>query len=691
MTVAAAILILLVSLVVASTWVTNQQLRQLLINQGLQTTDSLAERSVLALLYHSPENVEASVQTALSLKGVASVGIYTEDGGSLYTSGEPEAPDQIDIALVQKLEHSYIYKEDSQFWYYIAPVRIKTSKDSLDAILFDQEVDEGHKNLGYVYVIGSKTSLDTIQTGIMVSNLMITLLIGLLLLFAIQFSIRRLVLPLERMTNVMKKAERGDYVPEIDIQGPIEIHHIGGAYNRMISALSERDRTLREQNVKLEKQAIHDHLTGLLNRNGFEQALVEAIRECNEDNAEHAFCYMDLDKFKAVNDNCGHNAGDLLLQNVCKILSRHIRKDFDVLARVGGDEFTLILKNCPLDKAEKIGSAICKDVDQYRFMWGDRFFSIGVSIGIVPLKAPLPDIQDVLKVADSACYHAKEEGRGRVHLIQPGETKISPMSDGIEIIKRIDECLEHDLFDLFCQPANITGEKTVVSEEICEILLRIPCLDDSKYMMPGNFMPLAERYDRQIDIDRWVISRTFSLLQEHTRLFSRFDVFCINLSTASLLDESIISFIEAQLAIYEIKASSICFDVEETDMINNLHMASQFFESVKKSGCRIAIDDYTANTVSTSNLQNLEIDYLKIDPAIIHDLSDNIVTPYIIRSINEIAHLMGMKTVAKHVDKIEIVDELAALGVDYVQGHCLQQPVALLTLDNPGDENAITG
>lgn len=683
-------LVLLVSLIIASTWVTNRQLRQLLINQGMQTTASLAESSVLALLYHSPENADAAVKAALSLQGVAAVTIYTDSGVPLLHAGKPAAPENLAVQDLAQQDQPRIHHEDDVFWYYLAPVIIENSHDDIDSVLFKPQTTDRKRHLGYVYVVGSKTSLDRIKAGILLSNASIALVIGLVLLYTIQLSIRRLIQPLDRITDVMKKVEQGDFVPEANIQGPLEIHHITGAYNRMIKALTDRDRELRNQNIRLEKQAIEDHLTGLINRVGFEQALKIAIEECQTLGLQHALCYMDLDKFKIINDTCGHNAGDILLQNVSSIFRRHIRKDSDTLARVGGDEFTLLLKNCPIEKARMIGEAICRDIEDYRYKWGEQIFSIGVSIGIVPLDEHAASCQDVLKLADSACYLAKEHGRGRVHVIQADNENLKSLTDTAQIARRIEECLDHDLFEFFCQPLTSLNSPSAGGERLCELLLRIP-LEEKKFLLPGSFMPVAERYNMEKRIDRWVVRKTLEYLAQHAEFANRFDVFSINITSNSMLDDGFIRFLEDVFAEFTLKPERLCLEIIETDIINNLDRTGRLFAQAHRLGYRIAIDDFNISAASTGNLQNMKIDYLKIDGSIINDIKTNPVKHQIVKSINEIARLLGMKTVAKHIENAELVNDLAALGVDYAQGYALMKPVPIAMLDKPAGDYAITG
>ena len=419
-TVASGIVLLLIALVLASIWVSDQQVRKVLIEQGMQVTSNLARSTSLALLYDSPNNVKDAIKSTLAFPGVVSADIYKPDRSLFYCSvvdgthevkHERHGKNFINVSAAEG-----IIDEDESNWYFFAPVSVESDDQSMQDELFVSQSSKKENLIGYVFITISKESLNAIDRGILLSNSVIVFVIGLLLLFALKKIIIRLTKPLYSISSVMKNAEQGVYASHVDVDGPEEFRHIAGAYNRMIGVLADRDEILRKQNVRLEKQAIHDHLTGLMNRIGFERSLELAIEESEISESHHALCYMDLDKFKIVNDSCGHNAGDDLLKNICKIFNKHIREDSDVLARVGGDEFSLILKNCSLEKARDICVEICKDVSDYRFVCNEQVFSVGVSIGVALLDAKAGAIHDIVSKADNACYVAKEKGRGQVYV-----------------------------------------------------------------------------------------------------------------------------------------------------------------------------------------------------------------------------------------------------------------------------------
>lgn len=438
-TVAIGMTALLVSLIFASTWVSDRQVRKVLIEQGKQAAVNLSKNSSLALLYDSPDNAKAAVQSAKAFPGVKHINIYRTDESLFYCSEMPDdsmvhetspendtdtmknnhdadsmSDEALNLKHIKPSAKPQIISEDDYNWKFFTPISIKAENQSIQDQIYGSSLEDAQQIIGYVVITSSKDSLKNISRGILLSNALIALVIGLLILLVLQKTIKRLTQPLYAISSIMQKAEQGEYIQHINSAGPTEVHHIASAFNRMIGALSERDETLRKQNLRLEKQANHDHLTGLMNRIGFEQSLILAMDESHSLHVNHALCYMDLDKFKAVNDNCGHNAGDELLNILSDIFRRHTRKNTDTLARVGGDEFALILRNCTVNKARSICENICQEIADYRYNCKGQTFSVGVSIGIVEIDESSDSFETVVSQADKACYLAKEKGRGQV-------------------------------------------------------------------------------------------------------------------------------------------------------------------------------------------------------------------------------------------------------------------------------------
>lgn len=679
-TVATGIIFLLVSLIFASTWVSDQQIRQMLIQQGKQATSNMANNSSLALLYDSPENAETAIQSILSFPGVNCIDIYKADFSLFYSSDKDLATEATgikpDFSVIKNITEPRILSENKHTWKFIAPVSIKARNQSMQEQLFSDQINDQQQLIGYIIITSSKDSLTTISDGILLSNSVIAFVIGLLLLLALQKTIIRLTQPLYSISSVMQKTELGKNVSRINENGPQEVQHITSAFNSMITALAERDEKLQKQNINLEKQAVRDHLTRLINRVGFEQSLKTAIEECSTLEVQHALCYMDLDKFKIVNDSCGHGAGDELLKNISEIFKHHIRKDNDILARVGGDEFALILKNCSLEKARSIGENICRDVKNYRFKWNSNVFSIGVSIGIIQLNKNTGDIQDVISKVDSACYTAKEKGRDQVFITDADDSKLIKPGSETQIAKQVIDHIENNKFKLLCQ--KIKPLKSEVKAKLhYEIFFQMTG-SDGKPVPKHKVLSAAERYNLMNRVDQWVITQTLKQLNKNRAFIDNLATCTIDISASSLNNEQFISFIEGQLNIFEIPPDIICFSITETTTINNISNAIQFTNSIHKLGCRVALNDFVSNSSSFSYIKKMNFDYLKIHGDFFKGFANNQVNQVIVKSINDIAHILNIETIAEHIDDTESLNELINfnIGIDFAQGKAIAEPVS---------------
>ncbi len=679
LTVACGFLLLLFFTIYASSWVSNQQVRQVLIKQGLQISENLARNSRLALLYESPENATNAVQSTLAFPDVVSVSIHKLDKSILYRS-EHEHEHNLEPSLYDSLVMSgpQLIFEDEINWQFIAPVLTTPPGELMDEQLF-KSIDAVKDHLiGYVVVTSSKERLNATREGILYSNLTIGAFIGFFLLMLLQITIKRLTQPLYSISKIMQEAGTNERMSLVDTTGPLEIQNIAKSYNRMVKTLEERDEKLRNQNDFLEYQAVHEHLTGLINRVGFEQALTLAITESKAVHSSHALCFMDLDKFKIVNDSCGHNAGDELLQNVSEIFKHHIRKDSDTLARVGGDEFAIIFKNCTTDKAKAICDDICNDIKNYRFHWEDNVFSIGVSIGVTLFNENTLDVEDAVSKADNACYIAKERGRGQVYVAQIDDVDLKDLSGETQIASRIIEHLENDKFELYSQLIQPLSEKELSAPQF-EILLRMHD-EKGQSISPDKFIAAAERYDLMTRIDHWVISNTLRQLNKAKNVISARCLCSINISLSSINDELFIGFLKSELKKYEVPSENICFELTESVVSRHTLKSKRFIQSVHELGCRIVLDDFVSNSSSFSQIKNMNIDYLKIQGDFFKDISNNPVNFAMAKSINEIAHILNIQTIAEHIEDNESLKEVVKLGIDHAQGFLIDKPSPLSEL-----------
>jgi len=424
---------------------------------------------------------------------------------------------------------------------------------------------------------------------------------------------------------------------------------------------------------QLSYQASHDALTGLINRREFDRQLEVSLRGSQKTGSQHTLCYMDLDQFKIVNDTCGHIAGDRLLKQLSQVLVNDVR-DNDIFARLGGDEFGLLLEGCSLDKAELIVEKIRKTVKEFRFSWEDKNFELGISIGIVPVTKDSASITELLSEADAACYVAKGLGRNRVHKYHYGDTELVKHKSEMQWVSRIQSALDEDRFVIYCQTIQpILCENRRYSE----VLVRM--LDENgDVILPGAFIPAAERFCLMSDIDRKVIQKVLVHLQNMS--VNEDAYFTINLSGQSVGDESMLNFIVDNINKYKIDPSLICFEITETAAVANLDSARIFIDRLHELGCQFSLDDFGSGLSSFTYLKNLDVDFLKIDGSFVRDIAHDPVDYAMVSSINQIGHLMGIKTIAEFVEDKDILDRLKSIGVDFVQGYYIDTPHPLVNL-----------
>ncbi|HVS03711.1 MAG TPA: EAL domain-containing protein [Thermoanaerobaculia bacterium] len=412
----------------------------------------------------------------------------------------------------------------------------------------------------------------------------------------------------------------------------------------------------------------HDPLTGLLNRRQLEGELDAALAAVRSDGRHHVFCYLDLDEFKVVNDTCGHVAGDELLRQLAALLSSQVREG-DVLSRLGGDEFGVLLSDCSLENARRIADKLCRTVRQHRFEWEGRACDVGVSIGVVGVDAASGSLAQVLSAADAACYVAKEQGRNRTHVYQPDDRAVAERYGEMQWVQRIHHAFEHDGFRLLRQPIRPLAAG---GTEMAEVLLRMVGDDGTAYPT-ASFIAAAERYHLIGSLDRWVVYRALprlAALDEAT-------VFTINLSGQSLGDPAFLELVMERLRSSHLPPERLCFEITETATITNLARARHFLAVVRAAGCRFVLDDFGTGLSSFAYLQSLPVDFLKIDGEFVRHLTGDPVQRALVESIHEIGHLMGLITIAEAVEDEETLEALRAMGLDYAQGYLLGRPEEL--------------
>jgi diguanylate cyclase (GGDEF)-like protein len=440
---------------------------------------------------------------------------------------------------------------------------------------------------------------------------------------------------------------------------------------------------------RLAYQASHDPLTGALNRREFERRVGDALAgwQCAaaalDAAGAHAgpappappdevVCVIDLDRFKIVNDTCGHAAGDALLRQVTALIEAQVRTS-DSVARLGGDEFGILLSRCPAPRAMRRMEAVRAAVAAYRFGWEQHTFMIGASIGVAAATRLTGSLDELLRSADAACYAAKDKGRDRVHLYQPDDVDLARQQGNSHWAGRILAALEEGRLELHYQAiAPISAPR---AGAYGELLLRLRQTDGT-LAFPGAFLPAAERYSLLPAIDRWVVSTALSRLGEAFRAgrVSAADTYTINLSGASIGDETFLAFARARVADSGLPPGVVCFEITETVAISNFDVAVQFVQELRTVGCRFALDDFGSGLSSFAYLKQLPVDFLKIDGNFVRGVLLDTIDKAMVESVNRIAHEMGLRTVAEFVETDAILDCLREIGVDYAQGYAIGRP-----------------
>jgi diguanylate cyclase (GGDEF)-like protein/PAS domain S-box-containing protein len=426
-----------------------------------------------------------------------------------------------------------------------------------------------------------------------------------------------------------------------------------------------------ELSQQLSYDASHDPLTGLVNRREFELRLQHALEMTQATGATHAVCFLDLDRFKAVNDSCGHVAGDELLRQLGHMLQQKVRTA-DVVARLGGDEFGVLLHNCGPNDALQVATNLLKSVAAFQFVWGTHTFSLGVSIGVVAVNSHFRRLGQVMDAADAACYAAKDSGRNRIYVFQEDAALVARRHGEMEWVARAKRALTENRLFLEAQPIRPLAADSAEPPHY-ELLVRMRD-ENGRTVPPGAFLPSVERYNLSVRYDRWVLSTALAWMRKHEDAMSRVSRFFINLSRDSVIDPETADFVRQAVAGAGVDPRRIGFEITEGIAIANLTRANQLINDLRRMGCAPSLDDFGSGVSSFAYLKALSVEYLKIDGMFVGNISQDKVDYAMVRSIKDIGHVMGKKIVAESVETPAVLEKLRELGVDYAQGFEVGEP-----------------
>ena len=457
----------------------------------------------------------------------------------------------------------------------------------------------------------------------------------------------------------------------------VSVAPLRNAYGEQVGAVAMlRDVSeLRGLARQMSYQATHDALTGLANRREFERHTQEVIESAQTTDMHHVLCYLDLDRFKHVNDSAGHLAGDGLLREVAAMIKTAVR-DSDMAGRLGGDEFGLILKGCPLEKAMQIAEDVVRKISEFRFVWKDKNFTIGASIGLVELSRECGTLEEVFSAADSACYVAKRRGN-HVHVYSAQDEASARQRGEIHWLQRLQLALKENQFKLLAQPIVAVTADLCNNGPALEVLLRLHDDHVPEGIPPAEFFRAAERYRLMVDVDRWVVQTAFTALGRGGIKLPAGRSLAINLSGQTLGDPNFLEFVVECLDRTGVLPRQICFEVTENSVMTNIDHARRFIGVLHGMGCRFALDDFGRGLSSFGSLKNLAIDYLKIDGSFIRNLASDSVNQAMVAAMVKLARTLNFKVVAEQVEDKSSLDAARSMGVDFVQGFELARPQPL--------------
>jgi diguanylate cyclase (GGDEF)-like protein len=528
-----------------------------------------------------------------------------------------------------------------------------------------------------VYLFASRIfGLDSAQSQFW--TLTIALLGALAALFVLAaLAARAAVGEVEAVREAVRHVAAGGEEPELpELTAPLEqlkaeVLGLAGALHTQQGSLQERLDTARQQIFFLTN---HDPLTNLPNRKSLEERLESALASAKSQGSTHALLYLDIDLFHRINDSFGHLAGDELLRRIAPVLQSNLREG-EMLARIGGDEFAVLLENCSAEFAQAAATQLRDAVQAWQFEWGDKAFQVGVSVGVVAITRLSPSLSAVLSEADTACFTAKEQGRNRVFAFHDTSTSQYMRQTSRGWLKRINDALSEGAFTLLYQPILAIETPRVVGTPRVEALLRMS-ETGGELILPMSFIPVAERYDLMRTIDRWVIDRAFA---DYRRLAKLRDhptpaEFSINLSGHTLSSPDFAEFMQSRFAEYAVPPQCVYFEITETAAIANVERARGLIESLRGIGARFLLDDFGSGLSSFNYLKHFPVDGLKIDGLFVKGIAKNYLDYALVESIYKIGVSLGLQTIAEYVETEDIARKLTQIGISLGQGYYLAAP-----------------
>ncbi|MBK7463720.1 MAG: diguanylate cyclase [Betaproteobacteria bacterium] len=635
--------------------------------KGMATVRYLAPISEYGIIAGQIESLHGLAQAAVQESGIKATIITNQKGRAIAVSGRVSLGSE---QLRQALKEPMLVAETDQWVAFGAPVR--RSLNEMDALFesSDNANPAQPEVIGHVFIEFDKTDLANRQNELLQRGLLIVL-VGLLILAGLAIAIAdNLAKPVLRLVHAVREMSSGRLDTRVSTISTGEIGVLEQGFNDMASHIEEAQQSLQsrieEATSELSYQARHDPLTGLLNRREFEHQLEKMLDNVRAGSEECCVLFIDLDRFKPVNDTCGHLAGDELLRQISQLFQGRLRGE-DTLARLGGDEFGIILANCSSQRARQVAEDICALTAAYRFIWQDKVFAIGASIGLTPVSRRVRNINEILAAGDAACYSAKESGRNQV-CEQDALNTQERRQETNTWANRIAAALADDRLQIEAVPLSPLQDPAM-NDNVVELTARL--------LEPGHppialsaLIDAAERYDLAPSIDLHFLEIAIKALARANSRNRRLRCL-VPLSGSSLGRREVIDYIARSLTSLQITGEGLCLIFSEGSSSHQSSRAIQFSQQVQALGCQIGLSDFGGGLSSFSQLRSIAPSYVKLSRSLTRNLSGNRASTALLRAIQEITADQRIDSIADGVDYSASIEQLRNIGITYAQGNAI--------------------
>lgn len=635
-----------------------------LADHGQALVRYLAPMSEYGILSGQIENLHILAQTTVQEPGVKAAIIVNQKGRAIAVSGRVSLGSE----LLRKAPAKPGIVSESEHWIaFGAPViRSLSEADALYEPLTSAP-DKQNEIIGTVFIEFDKSELARRQHALVLRGLTIVG-IGLLLVAALAIGIAdRAAHPVRRLVSAVSAMSNGRFDTRVEAKSSGEFGILEQGFNEMATHIEDVHNSMQERIEEatslLAFQARHDGLTGLLNRREFEQRLEKARLNAQAGGEECSVLFIDLDRFKPVNDSCGHLAGDELLRQISQLFQGRLREE-DTLARVGGDEFCILLANCTGTHALQVAEDICGLAAAYRFIWQDKVFSIGASIGLTTVTRRVRNITDIIAAGDAACYRAKEMGRNRV-VEQVPNSQPERRQDNNGWPDRITRAIAEERLHIEAIPLQPL-QPDLAGKHLVEIGARLSEPGHPSVSLAA-LIDAAERNDMAPTVDQYFIDQAILALERAGKQGK--ELIClVPISSTSLRDRETAIHITQRLAHSDLPGNGLCLLFSEEESARHATQALEFCRTVRSLGCRIALNDFGGGLSSFSHLRSIAPDYVKLSHTLTRDLGGNRASTALLRAVQEITRDLSIDTIAGGVDESPAQQELAEIGITYAEG-----------------------